>query len=150
VQVSFIPLKLVKKIYVGGGKGSIQQHMVSAIVTSIQPRATMLRQMATLDRLRSQNPDMVDSVAQQLAKLTTERQNLLLNQGEAATAPEGSATDQPTFASLGGRNQGSPAPTMERITSLTATAPTRNGGEQLAVGSPVPALPSPPALVRLN
>ena len=70
-----IPLFRFKKIYVGGGKGSIQYDIKSAIVTSepVPFKATSM-QADTSRRIAEQRPDWDDSIEAQIAR------NNMLNQ----------------------------------------------------------------------
>ena len=78
VEMKFIPLLIFKRIYVGGGKVSIQIEMLSAVVTSIKSRGTSSSQQATISRLQQVRPDLADTVSAQLAKISSDRQELLL------------------------------------------------------------------------
>lgn len=138
VEMKFIPLIHVKRIYVGGGKASIQMEVVSAVVTSIRARNTTSRQMGTIQRLQHARPELADTVAAQLAKLTTDRQDQMLG-GAVPPPPEQHAgTDQPTFAGI--------TPTGQRQMARA----TQGGTAQLAqitATQPAPAtLPNIPAL----
>jgi hypothetical protein len=69
VQMSFVPLIQFEKIYVGGGKPSLQMKLVSAIVTSVISKSSVIRQKSTIERLRQNNPQILDSVSKQLEVL---------------------------------------------------------------------------------
>jgi hypothetical protein len=69
VQMSFVPLIQFEKIYVGGGKPSLQMKLVSAIVTSVISKSSVIRQKSTIERLRQNNPNLVDNVSKQLEVL---------------------------------------------------------------------------------
>jgi hypothetical protein len=69
VQMSFVPLVQFEKIYVGGGKPSLQMKLVSAIVTSVISKSSVIRQKSTIERLRQNNPDLVSNVSKQLEVL---------------------------------------------------------------------------------
>ena len=76
VEVKMIPLLQIEKIYVGGGKASLQIKLVSAIITDIAPINTRTRQTRTIDRLRK-NKGLADNVASQLALLRMDKQDHL-------------------------------------------------------------------------
>lgn len=102
VEMKFIPLIHIRRIYVGGGKASIQMDVVSAIVTSIRARNTTTKQLGTIGRLQQARPELHDQVAAQLAKLTIDRQDQMLGATNPVTAPStqdqhGNETNQPTF-----------------------------------------------------
>lgn len=78
VELRFIPLIHIKKIYVGGGKASLQMEMVSAIVTHIAGRGTTSKQTATLENLVKTDANLVSTLEEQIAKLTMQRQTLLM------------------------------------------------------------------------
>jgi len=104
VDVSFIPCIHVKRIYIGGGKASIQMEVLSAVVTSIRARNTTTKQTTTLRRLQDERPELADTVSAQLAKLSLDRQEQLLAQPATTTqTTQGTATSQvtqPTFAGI--------------------------------------------------
>jgi hypothetical protein len=76
VEIKLIPLLHVEKIYVGGGKASLQIKMISAVVTDIVPINTRTRQTRTLDRLKKKK-GLANNVASQLAQLRMEKQDTL-------------------------------------------------------------------------
>lgn len=103
VEMKFIPLLHIKRIYIGGGKASIQMEVVSAIVTSVRARNTATQQTTTLERLKQARPELIDMVSGQLAKLTIERQDQLLGMGEQKSEQDNDQdqdTNQPTFSGI--------------------------------------------------
>lgn len=101
VEMKFIPLLSVKRIYIGGGKASLQLEMVSAIVTSLRPRNTNTRQTDTINRLNTARPELSDTVSAQVAKLTLDRQEQLLgNNAPQNNTPVNNGGEQPTFSGL--------------------------------------------------
>lgn len=126
VEVKFIPLIHVKRIYVGGGKASIQMETISAVVTSVRARNTTTTQTGTIERLRQARPQLQDQVAAQLAKLTTDRQDQML--GVPAQQPQqdqGHAQEpQTTFAGIVPTGQRQMTqPQMSQITQNNGFAP---------------------------
>ena len=77
--MKFVPLVHVENTYIGAGKASLQMKIVSAVVTYIAARNTVTRQTETINNILKVNPNAKDTLAEQIAKLTMERQNLLLN-----------------------------------------------------------------------
>ena len=77
VEVSMIPLVHVEKIYIGGGKGSLQMKMISGVVTSVVRINTQSRQTRTIQRLKEKHSGLADTVAEQLAQLTMDKQDML-------------------------------------------------------------------------
>lgn len=69
VQMSFIPLVHFEKIYVGGGKPSLQMKLVSGIVTSVMSKSSVVRQKSTIERLRQSKPDLFENVSKQIEDL---------------------------------------------------------------------------------
>jgi hypothetical protein len=129
VEMKFIPLIHFKRIYVGGGKASIQMEVVSAIVTSIRARNTATQQLSTIHRLQHTRPELVDTVAAQLAKLTTDRQDQMLGASVPQSQDQqGGEASQPTFAGI--------APTGR----IQAQLPSQSGTGGMNVGLP----PIPP------
>lgn len=110
VEMKFIPLIHVKRLYVGGGKASIQMEVVSAVITDIRARNTTTRQLSTIHGLISANPALADTVAAQLAKLTIDRQDQMLG-AAPHQVQHGDNESQPTYAGIAptGRIQATPA-----------------------------------------
>jgi hypothetical protein len=108
--MKFIPLIQFKRIYVGGGKASIQMQITSAIVTEIRSRGSTTLQTSTLQRLHEARPNLTDTVSAQLAKLSLDRQDQLLGAGQSgSSASEGEASaNQPTFAGIAPTSQRQP------------------------------------------
>jgi len=149
VEMKFIPLIHFKRMYVGGGKASIQMEVVSAVVTSIRARNTTTRQVTTIHNLRQTRPELADTVAAQLAKLTIDRQDQMLGTTSQPSTTDQSGTEtQPTFAGItptGNRQMTNTSPpqmhqnttpgvlptipslggTQPSMQDLTATAPVR-------------------------
>lgn len=132
VEVKMIPLIHVEKIYIGGGKASLQLKLHSAIVTDIVPIGTRSRQTATLDRLKNKK-GLADQVASQLAQMRMERQDAL----------DGGAV-QPQNATLPGSEVGgmhqipSSDNTQENLSAYLGGAPSMNSSP------PVQTQPVPP------
>jgi len=127
VEMRFIPLIHVKRIYVGGGKASIQMEVVSAVVTSIRARGSATRQTGTIQRLQTARPELADMVAGQLAKLTLDRQDQMLDTNIANFGEGANQGDQSTFEGI--------VPTGQR--QLYSAQTTSNNQ---AVLPPIPAL----------
>ena len=68
-EIKFIPLIHIKRIYVGS-KASIQMEVQGAIVTSIRARNSATKQTATLLRLQQEHPELVNTVASQVSRLS--------------------------------------------------------------------------------
>lgn len=138
VEMKFIPLLHIKRIFIVGGKASIQMEMQSAIVTSIRARNTTTRQANTLTNLQKSRPELADMVADQIAKITTARQDKLLAAQESTTqkgdAPKENQP-QTTFSGVSPLNRApitgavppSPAFHTQTIPELTNLAPHRGG-----------------------
>nr|QBK91577.1 MAG: hypothetical protein LCPAC302_01970 [Pithovirus LCPAC302] len=77
VELKMVPLIHFEKIYIGGGKASLQVKLVSAVVVDIIPINTRTKQTRTLDRLRKKHGDLADKVASQLAQLRMDKQDVL-------------------------------------------------------------------------
>lgn len=77
VEMEYIPLFHIEKIYIGGGKASLQMKMKSAIVTSIQGRNTSSNQIETAAKIKEEHPEAEMSLKDQLAHLTLQRQDEL-------------------------------------------------------------------------
>lgn len=105
VELKFIPLIHIKRIYVGGGKASIQMEVVSAIVTSIHARNTTTRQMTTLHHLKESRPDLPDLVSAQLAKIALDRQDQMVDNSTANNNHNNEPQNQPTYSGIVSTNQ---------------------------------------------
>lgn len=137
VEIKFIPLIHVKRIYVGGGKASIQMEVTSAVVTSVRARNTSTRQTGTIERLKGARPELADAVAAQLAKLTADRQDQMLGLvGGVQVAhhqdPQHAGEAQPTFAGI--------APTGQRQVAQPMMAQITQGGGTPTMAT-LPAIP---------
>lgn len=118
VEMKFIPLFHFKRIYIGGGKASIQMELLSAVVTSIRARGTTTRQTDTIQRLQSIRPELIDTVAAQIAKLTADRQDQLLgaNPPSPSLSTNASSAEQSTFSGI--------VPTSQRQPTFNSSVPT--------------------------
>jgi hypothetical protein len=77
VELKFIPLLQIRRVR-SAASISVNMEIKSAIITSVKARNTESSQLATLNRLKTQNPDLNGKVSSQLARLTANRQNRLL------------------------------------------------------------------------
>ena len=77
VDMVMIPLVQYEKVYIGGGKPSLQLKIVSAIVLDIKPRGSTSRQQSTANTIITEDPDLANKLSEQIAKLTAERQDTL-------------------------------------------------------------------------
>lgn len=149
VEMKFIPLIHIKRIYVGS-KASLQMEVQSAIVTSIRARNSSSKQLATLQRLQQERPQLIDNVSAQVAKLSMDRKDQLPqtaqpnnqlaqvnNQpAQANNQSSNEPNNQPTFAGLNRAPSATPYPTsipavplvhpVPSIDGFTTSAPLRN------------------------
>lgn len=126
-EMRYIPLIHIKKIYIGGGKASLQMEVVSAIVTYLVARGSNSKQTATLKNLVEKDPKLLDNLEEQIAKLMALRQDLLNQNGvggapqtrqavatQAPAAADGAQTTnanmQDFLAANGGGNMNQPIP----------------------------------------
>lgn len=128
VEMKFIPLIHIKRIYIGGGKCSIQMEVSSAIVTAVRARGSTTLQLTTIHRLQQTRPELADTVAAQLAKLTTDRQDQLMDGQISQSNQQATTENQPTFAGL--------VPTGTR--QMTAI----NNGQSMPTPGTLPAIPA--------
>lgn len=151
-EVTFIPLIHFKRIYVGS-KPSLQSELKSAIVTSAVPQNSNSLQQSTMKRLMAMRPDLANTVAAQIAKLTTEKQEFLVGNNENSTSETTNpSSDAPTFVGVipssaptpSAPTSGVPSPVqLPQITQLptmqdfTASAPPRQ-----AFSLDVPVIPT--------
>lgn len=134
VELTFIPLIHFKRIYVGS-KPSLQSEVKSGIVTKVQAQNSTSLQTYTLQKLQAARPDLVNSVTAQLAKLTTDRQDLLLKESEAHKESETSSTESsgPTFDGL------VPTNTSPKTSPLPTITPLPTSMQDFTSGAPVSA-----------
>ena len=144
VEMRFIPLLHFKRVYVGGGKISLQIEMLSAIVTSIKGRGTTTNQMSTISRLQQARPELVDSVAAQLAKLTSDRQDQLLAGSVTSTTNPQEAVEQqqaqPTFSGIVPNRSGPNTPGAPSTAQLPPPGALPNIGAIPAIGGAMPSI----------
>ena len=76
VDIKFIPLIRISRLYFGA-QCVIQIDMISAVVTSVIARNTTTQQISTINRLLNARPDLQNTVAAQIAKLVSDRQEQL-------------------------------------------------------------------------
>jgi len=116
VEMKFIPLLHFKRIYVGGGKVSLQIEMVSAVVTYIKGRGTSTAQTSTITRLLGARPELQDAVAAQLAKITSDRQEQLLASSQPSGAgPTEANGNQPSFSGIAPNRAALGAPSTAQL-----------------------------------
>ena len=78
VDMSIIPLIKFEKIYIGS-KASLQCKMVSAIVLSVVKSGSQSRQLSTVERLLSNQPNLADTISSQVASLRMEVQDKIVD-----------------------------------------------------------------------
>lgn len=81
VEMKFIPVIHYEKVYIGGGKASIQAKVQSAVVTYLVGKNTQTCQTMTIQRLVQERPDAANTLAEQIARLTMDRQAALMSSG---------------------------------------------------------------------
>jgi len=69
VEMKFIPLVHIEKLYIGGGKIRLQMKCISAVVTSIVKRGSITRQLRTINKLKENDPDVSSRLERQLLAL---------------------------------------------------------------------------------
>ena len=105
VQMTFIPLIQFEKIYVGGGRPSLQMKLVSAVVTSVVSKSSVVRQKSTIERLRAAKPELFENVSKQVQDLRQTQPELPTTSLSQKTSEEdeddgsGSETTEPVAPS---------------------------------------------------
>lgn len=122
-EIKFIPLVYIKKIYNGGGKCSLQMEVKSAVVTSIIPRGSSSLQLDTMERLTSENPNMMADLDEQIARLMSMKSSLMERK---LAPPPGSLSNNLPSASMG---------SMDQIDALTGAPPSNAGNPGYAPNS---------------
>lgn len=160
VEMKFIPLVHCEKIYIGGGKASLQMKVVSAVVTYVAARNTVTRQTDTIKSIVTTNPRAAETLAEQIAKLTMERQNIILtSMPKPAAAADGVQNVMRNLPPLGPQaSVGATVSTSDFLKSAPNLAPPAesNPASGQATGSPaklpsgLPPMPSVPSLVKFQ
>lgn len=134
VALKCIPVVQIKRIYIGQ-KASIQMEMKRCIITDVDKRNSVAQQLSTINRLRTERPEVVDKVSGQLAKLSSTRQDFLLQKQQSSTPSQVTSdrpevSGQPTFAGIASRPLGSasnggppPLPNIQPPVQQTFQAP---------------------------
>jgi hypothetical protein len=117
VEMKFIPLIHVKRIYVGGNP-SLQMELVSAVVVEARARNSFTQQTETLKKYQEENPDLADVLSAQLAKLATDRQDQMLGVNPLPCVDIPGQVSQPTFAGITPTQQEKQKPTMSVINEI--------------------------------
>lgn len=78
-EITLVPLLHIEKIYIGGGKASLQIKTKSGIITSVRGKNASSSQIATSKKLLEE-PGKELSLKEQIAKIYAERQDLFLPQ----------------------------------------------------------------------
>jgi hypothetical protein len=122
VEMKFIPLVHFKTIYVGGGKGSLQHIMVSAVVTSIVKKGTETTQTDTIARITSERPDSITSLEEQIRKLMDMKNEMI---AQSVSIPVSAPTPQ-----IPSPQQSPRANNIPSMNDFLAKAPTLPGTAQ--------------------
>lgn len=144
VEIKFIPLVHVEKIYVGGGRASLQLKITSAVVTWVAAKNTVTRQIETINNYKMNNPQAQNALSEQIVRLSNMRKDLFKTQALVPLIP-------PMSSGLSDPGTG----VMHNLTASTsnlndflASAP----GVPKSVSSAVPKSASPklPGVVKLT
>jgi hypothetical protein len=76
-EISFIPVVNYKSLCVAGGKISFQHELHTALITDIKEISRSVDQTDTVNRVLTANPSRLDTLEDQIAKITLSRQNLM-------------------------------------------------------------------------
>jgi hypothetical protein len=77
VDMTYIPLVKIEKIYIGV-KASLQCKLVSAIVLNVVKMGSQTRQLSTVERLLSNQPNLAEVISSQVASLRMDTQDKFL------------------------------------------------------------------------
>lgn len=137
VDMTFIPVIHFEKLYGNGKTASLQIKLASAVVTSIKPRNAGDLQKGTIQKYVASNPTALSALEEQIAKITLERQALILasEDGKKGAAPAAAAA---SAAAAKGKDQPSTGGAMVQLKDFVAGAPTASPPSP----GPVPALPT--------
>jgi hypothetical protein len=140
VDVKLVPLWHIEKIYIGGGKASLQIKLASAVVIDIVPINSVSRQMgsSTVQRLKQKYGNLASKVESQIAQLRMDRQDQLEMKGghkdglvgsmhniPSGQSDPGESDDQALKDFLGG------APTMNQTTQPASSFTTHSTTQQV-------------------
>lgn len=111
VQFSFIPLLKFEKIYIGGGRASLQIKLVSAIVTKMESKSAVGLQMGTLKRFQSD-----ESRVREFDEEFNKRLNLVSNasSSQASTSTATAAVASSSTSSIV-HGSGSDSPALQSL-----------------------------------
>ena len=122
VDMKFIPLLHFDKIYIGS-KPSLQFKIVSAIVVEVTPKNSMTRQSSTIEEYKAKNPGSELKLAEQIHKLTMDRQDLLNLPSDSTQLVQQTAQMQPINKPA---TPTSPVTVQSSTQDFLANAPPRN------------------------
>ena len=77
VDMLMVPLVQLEKLYISGGKASLQVKLVSVVVKEVHARGTVTRQQSTIDEILSSEPDAAMKLEQQINQLLSDRSDFL-------------------------------------------------------------------------
>ena len=77
VDVIMVPLVQVEKLYISGGKASLQVKLVSVVIKEIHARGTVSRQQSTIEEIMQQDPEAASRLEQQINQLMSDRSDFL-------------------------------------------------------------------------
>lgn len=108
VELKCIPLIHIEKVYIGGGKMSLQVKLQSAVVTHMVARNSTSPQTSTMENLLAGDPEMAKRIREQMTKLAEAR---------GVSAPELSPVPVPTVSPT----LNLPQPSMSTISGVTSS-----------------------------
>jgi hypothetical protein len=100
-EVKFVPVYHIKKVYIGGGKASMQIELKSAIIKSAVPRNTKSPQKEAAERIKQSEPGIEDVLREQIEKLTKLRMNSL--NGAQKMKPNSTGAEQEVTREVGSK-----------------------------------------------
>jgi hypothetical protein len=76
VDMKFVPVVQIEKIYIGANKPSLQYKMISAVVTSVVSKNSKILQKDTIESLKNKNPSLMTLLDSQLSVLQNMSQSV--------------------------------------------------------------------------
>ena len=110
VDLISLPLVKIEKVYIGGGKCSLQLKLASTIVVDSVASGSQTRQLSSIESLNSRFPSLAAHSAAKLSELEMAKQDSLVNtnQNFNSFTQQPAANDGQSFNSYMGAQQGSP------------------------------------------
>jgi len=110
-SLKFYPCILIRSVYIGAAKASIQISMKSAVITSVTENEQKCIQENTINKINTENPNATEELEKQIEKLRALLSTLENKQGENKT---NDGSEKPPSPSQAGPAVSTPTPVLEQ------------------------------------